>query len=207
PLDGGYAAALHRSISETAEGLGADAAAYRGLMEPSVRDWAAITQDTMMSPVPRLPHHPIATARFGLLGLWPAARLGRRGLETDAARALFAGSAAHSMQPLEKPATASFGLILNMLGHAVGWPVAKGGSQSIAEALASILRAHGGEILTNTNVTSFAQTAGARAVLFDVSPRLVERICGDQLPGRYRRAPPQAPDGPGALQRDQPPSR
>ena len=202
PLDGGYAGVLHRSITETAEGLGADAAAYRALMEPTVRDWEGIVGDTMMAPVPRIPRHPRAATRFGLLALRPATRLARSRFQTEAARALFAGSAAHAMQPLEQPGTAAFALVLNMLGHAVGWPVARGGSQAIADAMASLLRSLGGEIETGRQVTSMAELLGPRAVLFDVSPRLVEGIAADALPGRYRRALRGFRHGPGVFKID-----
>jgi phytoene dehydrogenase-like protein len=202
PLDGGYAGVLRRSITETAEGLGADAAAYRKLMEPTVREWEGIVRDTMMAPVPRIPRHPLATSRFGLLGLRPATWLARSRFQTDAGRALFAGCSAHAMQPLEHAGTAAFGLVLSMLGHAVGWPVARGGSQAITDAMASLLISLGGEIETGRNVTSMSDLLGARAVLFDISPRLVERIAGDALPGRYRRALRGFRYGPGVFKID-----
>ena len=202
PLDGGRAAALHRSVVETADGLGADGPAYQKLLEPVVRDWQAIVQDTLMRAVPRPPRHPLATARFGLTALRSAQGLAHSRFRDEAARALFAGSAAHAMQPLDRLGTAAVGMILDMLGHAVGWPVAAGGSESISQAMASILRSHGGDIQTGTKVRSLADTTGARAVLFDVSPRLVERICGDALPGRYRRALSGFRYGPGVFKID-----
>jgi phytoene dehydrogenase-like protein len=137
-----------------------------------------------------------------LLALRPATRLARSRFQTEAARALLAGSAAHAMQPLGQPGTAAFGLVLNMLGHAVGWPVARGGSQAIADAMASLLRSLGGEIETGRRVTSTAELLGPRAVLFDVSPRLVESIAADALPGRYRRALRGFRHGPGVFKID-----
>ena len=187
PLADGRVAVLRRSLDETAAGLGEDGAAYRRLMEPLVRDWEPILGD-VMRPVLRLPRHPLATGRFALSALQPATRLARRRLRGGSGRALVAGCAAHSMQPLGSPGTAAFALALAMCGHAVGWPVATGGSQSISSSLASLLRSLGGQIETGHEVRSLAGTEGARAVLFDLSPRLVERICGDALPGRYRRA-------------------
>jgi phytoene dehydrogenase-like protein len=202
PLDGGGAAVLQRSVAETADGLGGDAAAYRRLFGPLVGGWQAIVADTMMRPVPRPPRHPRATARFGLAAAWPATALARRRFHGDPARALFAGSAAHSMQPLGGLGTSAFGLVLLTLGHAVGWPVARGGSQAIADAMASILRGHGGEIVTGAEVTTLAELAGARAVLFDLAPRQIERICGDALPGRYRRVLRSFRHGPGVFKID-----
>jgi phytoene dehydrogenase-like protein len=202
PLDGGRAGAVYRSLEQTADALGRDGNAYRRLMAPMVAGWEGIVADTMMRPVPRPPRHPRATVRFGLQGLWPAARLARRRFGGDEARALLGGCAAHSMQPLEHPGTGSFGLVLAMLAHAVGWPVARGGSQAIAESMAAYLRSLGGVIETGCEVRGLAELAGARAVLFDISPRLVERICGDALPRRYRRALRGFRYGPGIFKID-----
>ncbi len=148
----------------------------------------------------RLPRHPRAAARFGRSGLRSATGLGRARFAGDRARALLAGNAAHSMQPLERPATAAFGLILMLLGHGVGWPIAVGGSQAITDALASLLSSLGGEIETTREVRSLDQLADARSVLFDVTPRQLLAICGDALPAPL---PPRArplPLRPGRVQ-------
>ena len=201
PLDGGRAAALYRTVEGTAVALGDDADAYRRLMSPLVRAAEPILDD-IMGPVLRLPRHPLATARFGLLAVQPAARLARTHFATDAGQALVAGLAAHSMQPLEAPGTAAFALVLAMTGHTAGWPVAVGGSQSIADAMASLLRSLGGEIETGSEVRTLADAGDTRAVLFDLSPSLVERICGDALPPRYRRTLRAFRHGPGVFKID-----
>ncbi len=201
PLDGGRAAALYRTVEGTAVALGDDGAAYRRLMGPLVRAWQPILDD-ILRPVVRPPRHLLATGRFGVHALQPAARLARRHFQTEEGLALIAGLAAHSMQPLDAAGTAAFALTLAMCGHAVGWPVAVGGSQAIANAMASLLESLGGEIETGRVVGSLDDVAGARAVLFDVPPRPVERICGDALPARYRRALRGFRYGPGVFKID-----
>jgi len=200
PLDDGSAVALHRSVAETAAGLGADADAYRSLLEPLARDWQALAGD-LLGPL-RLPRHPIATARFARAGIRSATGLAGARFTGARARALLAGNAAHSFRPLERPATAAFGLVLALLGHAVGWPAAVGGSQAITAAMASLLRSLGGEIRTGCEVRSLAELRGARAVLFDLTPRQVVAIAGDALPPRYRRALARYRYGPAAFKLD-----
>jgi phytoene dehydrogenase-like protein len=200
PLADGSAVALHRSVDETARGLGADGDAYRALLGPLVDEWEPIV-DQFVGPL-RAPRHPIAAARFGLPALRSASGLARSRFRGEPARALFAGNAAHGFRPLERPATASFGLILLMLGHAVGWPVAVGGSQAIADAMASLLRSLGGRIETGATVRSLGELDGARAVLFDLTPRQVLAIADSALPPRYRRALGRYRYGPGAFKLD-----
>jgi phytoene dehydrogenase-like protein len=186
PLDGGDAVALTRSIDETADGLGVDAAAYRRLIEPLAETGRALLDD-LLGP-PRPPRHPLAAARFGVSALRSASGLARARFAGPRARALFVGNAAHSLRPLEERATAAFGLVLLLLGHEVGWPAARGGSQAIADAMASLLRSLGGEIETGTKVRSLDELRGARSVLFDLTPRQIVAIAGTALPDRYRRA-------------------
>ena len=200
PLDDGSAVALHRSLAETAAGLGSDGAAYRRLMEPLTRDWEPLVGD-LLGPV-RVPRHPLAVARFARTGLRSATGLGAARFAGARARALLAGTAAHSFRPLESPATAAYGLILALLAHSVGWPVAAGGSQAIADALASLLRELGGEIETGSEVRSLADVPRARAILLDVTPRQLLAIAGDALPQRYRRALARYRYGPGAFKVD-----
>ena len=147
PFDDGTAAILARSIDETAGDLGADGAAWRGLFGRRAARWDALAPD-LLSPLLRIPRHPFAMAAFAWDGMWPAATLARRRFRTERARGLFAGLAAHAILPLETPLTASFGLVFGMTAHAVGWPIPRGGAQSIPNALASLLGAHGGEIRT-----------------------------------------------------------
>ena len=146
PLDDGSAILVQRSVAATAAQLGVDAAAYRRLMGPLAADWRNVLGE-MLGPL-RFPRHPVSMVRFGLPALLPAATLARMLFRGERARAVFAGMAVHAMMPLEWPATAAFGLMLGILAHAVGWPMARGGSQRIADALAAHLRSLGGEIVT-----------------------------------------------------------
>src|SRR5205814_2323689 len=129
PLDDGTAAALERSVEATGATLGCDAGAYRKLMEPLASNWDNMA-DAVLGPL-RIPHHPFALARFGLSAMCSAQSLVEHTFKGEHARAFFAGMAAHSIQALEQPLTASFGLVLAILGHAVGWPLPRGGSQKI----------------------------------------------------------------------------
>jgi phytoene dehydrogenase-like protein len=201
PLDDGSAVMLERSIEVTAAGLDAgDGEAWSGLLRPLVRRADALLEDTL-SPL-RRPRHPLLLARFGLAALRSADGLARRRFRGERARALFAGLSAHSMLPLSARASASFGLVLGLLGHAYGWPVARGGSQRIADALAERLRALGGEIEAGRRVASLDDVPPARAVLLDLTPRQVLTIAGDRLPSRYARRLAAYRYGPGAFKLD-----
>lgn len=200
PYDDGTAAVLERSIAATGETLGPDAAAYRRLMAPLVADWDRLVH-ALLGPL-RPSRHLIALAAFGLRAIWPARALARLVFKGERARGLFAGVAAHSMLPLEQPATAAFGLVLAMLGHAVGWPVACGGSQRIADALASYLRSLGGEVVTGRTIATLDELPAARAVLCNVTPRQLLRMAGDRLPDGYRRGLKRYRYGPGVFKMD-----
>jgi len=200
PLDDGTAVVVERSIAATSETLGRDAGAYRRLMKPLVADWDKLARE-FLGPL-RFPRHPIAMARFGLLALWPAVTLARALFRGERARAVFAGMAGHSILSLDWPATAAFGLMLGILAHAVGWPIPRGGSQAIADALASYLRSLGGEIVTGHSVECIEELPPHRAALFDVTPRQLDRIAGKQLPEGYRRKLRGFRHGPGVFKMD-----
>ena len=201
PLDDGSAVVLERSVAATATraNLGSDAAAYRRLMSPLAHDWRRLVLD-ILGPL-RLPRHPFALARFGARALLPASVLARMAFRDERARAIFAGMSAHSILPLGRPVTASFGLVLGMLAHGVGWPVARGGSQQIADAMASYLRSLGGEIVTGQQIESLDELP-AQTVLLDVTPRQLLRIAGDRLPPAYRRQLGRYRYGPGVFKVD-----
>ncbi len=201
PLEGGRAAVLERSIETTSQKLEPDAAAYRRLMVPLVADWDRLAEDAL-GPLSIPPHHPFILARFGLHAIRSARSLAQSIFEGEHARALFAGMAGHSMLPLERSPTAAFGLLLGITGHAVGWPVARGGSQRIADALACYLRSLGGEIVTRTLVESIDDLPPARFVLCDVTPRGLLRMAGHRLPTRYRRQLERFRYGPGTFKLD-----
>jgi phytoene dehydrogenase-like protein len=186
PLDGGRAAAMYRSLDRTAAALGTDGAAYRRLLAPLVERWAALL-DEILQPVLHVPRAPLLLARFGLRALAPATLLGRGLFGTDEARALWAGVAAHANLPLSAPASSAFGLVLNAVGHAVGWPFPEGGAGALTQALADYLRELGGTIETGAPVNDVAALPRARAVLLNLTPRQVLRVAGHRLPRRYAR--------------------
>src|SRR5438552_12303657 len=129
-------------------------------------------------------------------------RLARRRFAQEPARALFAGLAAHSFLPLEQRPSAAFGIVLGMMGHAVGWPIPRGGTQRIAEALAAHLRSLGGELATHSRLDNIDQAPLARAYLLDVTPRQLLRIAGHKMPSSYRRRLEQYRYGPGIFKID-----
>jgi len=199
PLEGGRAAALYRDVAETAAGLREDA--YGRLMRSLVRDWGSLVQE-ILQPVLHLPRHPFLLARFGVAALCPASLLARLLFRREESRALFAGMAAHSFLPLEAPASAAIGLVLGLAGHAVGWPLPRGGSQAIADALGGYLHELGGKIETGRRVDDLAELPKARVVLLDVTPWQFLRMAGDRLPPRYRRRLARFRHAPGVFKID-----
>jgi phytoene dehydrogenase-like protein len=200
PLDDRPAAILERSIVATARGLGADGENYRKLMEPLVERARDIFDD-LLGP-PRVPRHPWADLRFGLKALRSGRGFADRYFQTDRARALFAGLAAHSTLPLEQPPSAAVGLILTMAAHTCGWPFPRGGSQRIADALGSYFQSLGGTITMGTRVENVDQLPPSRAIFLDVTPRQVLRLAGHRLPGGYLRSLERYRYGPGAFKVD-----
>lgn len=184
PFDEGSAALLTGSVSDTARLLGTDARAYERLMTQPVRDWPGLAPD-LLGPL-TFPKHPLAFAQFGLKALPSAQVLADLYFKTDAARGLWAGMAAHSMQPFTNLTTASVALVLLLLGHRVGWPLPRGGSQKIADALAGYFVSLGGHIQANTPVRSLGQLPSAHAILLDITPRQVLAIAGERLSPLYR---------------------
>jgi phytoene dehydrogenase-like protein len=200
PFDDGTAAMLERSTEDTGATLGPDAEAYRKMMDPLVEDARRI-EDTLTGSL-QAPRHPIALAAAGLRSLLAARGRAERFFVGEKARGLFAGNAAHSFLPLEKSPSALFGFLLGTLGHAFGWPFPKGGSQKIADALASYLVSLGGEIYTGVRVDDVQQVPRTRAVLFDVTPRQLLSIAGEHFTERYRRALERYRYGPGVFKMD-----
>jgi phytoene dehydrogenase-like protein len=183
PFDNGNAAILSRSIKETAKSLGKDGKAYLDLIKPLVESWPKIVDDTL-GPL-GIPKHPFLLAQFGLKAMQPASWIAKN-FETEKAKGLWAGMTAHSIQPLTNYSSAAIGMVLSAVGHLYGWPIPKGGSQSIADALASYFISLGGKIETNFLVKSLDQLPSSDAVLFDVTPKQLLEIAGDKFSPLYK---------------------
>lgn len=187
PLKGGRAAVAYRSLDRTAAGLGRDGAAYRSLLEPLVRG-AGQVMDFTQNQLLRLPNDPVMAARFGLRSLEQGSFLWNARFREDLAPALLSGVAAHVVSPLPSLASAGAGLLLGALGHASGWPIPRGGSVAIANALAADLAAHGGVIHTDTHVERLAELPPSAATVLDVGPQGLLRMAASELPPRYRNS-------------------
>ena len=200
PRDDGTAVVLDRSLDATCNSLGADGRSYRNLVGPVVQNWSAI-ESAILGPL-GIPRNPIAMSRFGMHAIQPASRLARNKFQTEAARALFAGLAGHSIVPLEKWGTAAIGLVLAAVGHVYGWPIPKGGSQRIGDALASYLQSLGGEIQSGVRVDSIRYLPSARTIFCDLTPRGLLNIAAPVLPANYQKALRSYKYGPAAFKID-----
>jgi phytoene dehydrogenase-like protein len=200
PLDGGEAF-MAQSIDQTADQFQSrDADAYRRLFKPLVRDGEKLMVD-LLAPF-KIPAHPFAVANFGLNAMRPAKSFAKGKFKSDAARALFAGNAAHSIQPLENMFTSAISIMLMVAGHMVNWPLPKGGSQSIANAMAAYLESLGGEIICNYDVKNLTDLPKAEVHLLDTSPRALVDIAGEKLTEDYRRKVAKYRHGPGVFKID-----
>ncbi|CCG03913.1 Phytoene dehydrogenase [Blastococcus saxobsidens DD2] len=203
PFDGGRAAVAHRSLAETAEGLGRDAGAYRRLMGPLAESGEAVVDFILGSAFRRLPTRAVpALTSFAVNGLPTIGWLTRRWFSTDEPRALLAGAAAHGMLELTRPITGGLGLLLGMLAHHSGWPVVEGGSQRMADAMVTALEEQGGEVVTGHEVTDLREFDGVPAVLFDTTPQAFVRMAGDRVHEGYRRWVERYQHGPGVFKMD-----
>jgi phytoene dehydrogenase-like protein len=206
PLPDGRAAVLERAFGDLDKTLGPDAAAWRRLIAPQVAWWDTIV-DGALGPIRPLhqlqrPVRSLALARFGAYALQSVRGLAERSFADDPARALLAGIAAHSMLPLERAPTAAAGVLMATMAHVVGWPMARGGSQRIVDALAAYLRDLGGEIVTGTPIATLDELPPARAILADVTPRQLLAMAGDRLPAGYSRRLARFRYGPGVFKMD-----
>ncbi|MER6991324.1 NAD(P)/FAD-dependent oxidoreductase [Saccharopolyspora hirsuta] len=200
PLDDGTAGVLHRSVAETAGGLGPDGRRWLWLFAGPAASYDELSAD-VLAPLLRVPRHPLRLARFGIPALMPASAIAKI-FAGERAKALFGGVAAHAFRPLDRPLSASIGLGILTAGHRHGWPVAAGGSRSITGALAALLRDLGGEIETGVQVRSPADLPRADVTLFDLAPTAVAEILADRLPARISRAYRRFRYGPGAFKVD-----
>ncbi|MGD0307287.1 MAG: NAD(P)/FAD-dependent oxidoreductase, partial [Candidatus Acidiferrales bacterium] len=163
PLDGGRAAILNRNIEKTCAALGADGLTWRRLVGSLAKNWSEL-EDVTTGPI-GLPKHPLAAAAFGVHAIQSAMSIARGRFATEEARALIAGLAAHSLEPLDSLGTGAVALVFAAVGHVYGWPIPRGGSQKIADALASYLIELGGEIVTGVRVRSLSELPTTRATL------------------------------------------
>ncbi|CAA9475452.1 MAG: Phytoene dehydrogenase and related proteins [uncultured Solirubrobacteraceae bacterium] len=186
PLDGLPAATLSRSVSQTARDLGEDRVRYSRLMRPVVSSWPKLVPE-VMGPALHIPRAPLALANFGLRGAWPTTTFARTVFAGERARALFAGVASHAVLPLSRPLTSAFGVLFSAAGHAAGWPVARGGSQAITDALVADIEAHGGSVITNRPIRALSELEGHDLVMLDIAPRQLVALAGDALPAGYTR--------------------
>lgn len=186
PLDDGAAGLLYRSVQKTAAALGSDGPRWRLAVGDLAAGFDALSQD-LLGPVLHVPRHPIRLAALGLRAVLPATTMARW-FRTDKARALFGGAAAHLYNRLDRPLTASLGLMFLAGGHRYGWPVAEGGSGAIAAALVAALAKHGGSIATGVPVTGRADIPDADVVLLDLTPAAALAIYGDAMPTRISRS-------------------
>jgi phytoene dehydrogenase-like protein len=186
PISADRATVLYRSVKQTAAGFGSAAIRYRRLFEPFVQQWKSLTSE-YLRPILHFPREPYNWARFALMALSPASLLAKTQLSGEPARALLAGLAGHSTLPLEAPGSGGFALVLGLLGHAVGWPIPRGGSQAVSNALADAFRALGGKIETGVTIARLQDLPRAPVTLLDVTPRQFLEIAGDKLPDWYRR--------------------
>jgi phytoene dehydrogenase-like protein len=200
PLDDGTAVIAERSVELTAAGLGRDAEAYANLIGPLARDWLKL--EPLLLGMTRVPRYPFLAARFGVNAMRSASSLAKSKFRDERARALFAGMAAHSILPLEDVPSAAFGLVLAITAHAAGWPIVRGGSQKIADALAGHLRALGGEIQTAQKVNNVDQLRAHSVALFDVSPRQLVEIAGSHFSAGFRKKLSKYRYGPGVCKVD-----
>ena len=200
PFDDGSALLLHQSIEKTSQQLGADARSYSRLFDPLVRDWEILAPE-LLGPI-RFPHHPYAMTRFGLNAIRSSSGFVKSRFKEDRTRAFFAGAVAHSCLSLDRAGTTAFGLVLLTLGHAVGWPIPRGGAQKIADALAAYLKDLGGEIVTGRRVKSIADLPPSRCVLFDLTPRQLLRIAGERFPKSFNAKLSAYRYGPAAFKLD-----
>jgi len=205
PLDDGTAVLLERDLARPEATLGADGKAWRSLMEPLASHWDQLAPD-LLRPAIALPGHPFLLARFGVKALQPATAVARRRLSTEPARALFAGLAAHSFLALDEPLSASFALVLGAAAHAVGWPIPRGGAQSLSNALAAHLAHLGGRVTTSTRIVSLGDLPACDLILCDITPRQLLALAGDSPSSRltepYRRSLGRYKYGPGAFKVD-----
>jgi phytoene dehydrogenase-like protein len=200
PLDDGTAVVLERNLASAESYLGQDGKAWRNLMQPFADHWSELAAE-VLRPLPAIPKHPWLMARFGMIAFLPASAIARR-FHSDRARALFAGFAAHSFLALDEPLSAAFGMLMAIPAHAVGWPIPRGGSQSITNALCAFLATLSGKVRTSSRVDSLATLPHYDLILCDVTPQQLLKIAGERLSDSYKRQLKKFRYGPGVFKVD-----
>jgi len=201
PFDDGPAAMLYRSIGKTCATLGTDGHPYEKFFSVLVKNAEKLIPEILSPPV-HLPRHPVSLMRFGIHAIRSAERFSNSRFHGNRARGLFTGVAAHANMPLDASPTAAFGILLTMLGHVSGWPIIKGGSQKLSDALASYFSSLGGKIITDSHVKSLRLLPTSSAVIFDLTPRQILNLMFDQLPPSYRWELQKYRYGPGVFKVD-----
>jgi phytoene dehydrogenase-like protein len=201
PLDDGSAVMLENDVEATARALGADADAWRGLFQRFAESWFELAPD-LLGPIPLFPSHPFLMARLGVQGFRSARWLANRLFQTERAKALFAGLAAHSVLGLDESLSSAFGIILGVIGHAVGWPIPRGGAQSITNALCGHLTSLGGTIKLSSRVEHLHDLPQFDLTLCDLTPRQLIAIAGERLTEDYKRRLARWRYGPGVFKVD-----
>lgn len=199
PLDDG-SAVLERDLEAAKCSLGADGNAWGRLVQPFVEHWREFAPD-VLRPLPSIPKHPWLMARFGMNALFSAKTIARR-FRSERTRAMFAGLAAHSFLSLDEPLSGAFGMVFAVSAHAVGWPIPRGGAQSLTNALCRYLSALGANVKTSCRVESLAELSHYDAVLCDVTPRQLLRIAGERLSDGFKRRMQRFRYGPAAFKVD-----
>jgi phytoene dehydrogenase-like protein len=201
PFDDGTAITLERDLREAEASLGQDGRAWRKLMQPFAERWCDLSSE-VLRPIHLLSRHPFLLGRFGLVAFPPAKIVSRILFREERTKALFAGLAAHSFLSLDEPLSAAFGILLGAAAHAVGWPIPRGGAQSITQALCGHLATLGGEIKTSARIHSLASLAKYDVTLCDVTPRQLVKMAGNRLSAAYTRQLAKYRYGPGVFKVD-----
>jgi phytoene dehydrogenase-like protein len=201
PLDDGTAVMLEQDLDQAASAFGEDGPAWRKLMEPMVEHWDELASE-VLGPVPLVPRHPLLLARFGVRAMMPALTLANRRFRSQRTKALFSGIAAHSFLSLDEAMSSAFAMLLGATAHLVGWPIPRGGAQSITNALSGVLARLGGRITTSRRIGSLATLPAHDVVVCDVTPRQLLRLADDQLSERFKRLLRAYRYGPGVFKVD-----
>ena len=200
PLGGGRPAGMFRDLERTAAGFGSDGDRYRRIVGPLVDRADKVCED-FLGPLKIIPRNPGSFARLALRGALPASMI-INGFNTDEARGVMAGMAAHAIAPFGSPLTGGVGLLFTLTAHAYGWPMVKGGSQRIAEALAAVVTDGGGSIETGRSVASLDELPPASVILLDVMPQAAVKIGGDRVGAKFRRRAASWKGGPAVFKID-----